>query len=186
MPADEIELEAEERMEKAVSILKEELRGIRTGRATPGLVDSLRIEYYGTPTPLKNMANIACPDPRTIVVKPYDASQLGEIEKAILKANLGMTPNNDGKLIRLNVPELSQERRKQLSGQVRDLAEKARVAIRNVRRDANKTADNEHRDGILTEDLQFKLKEAIQELTKQFEKQVDEIFEAKSHEILEV
>ena len=185
MPADEILLEAEEKMEKAVEVLKEELRGIRTGRATPGLVENVRAEQYGTPTPIKHMANISCPDARMIVIKPYDASQCGEVEKALLKANLGMTPNSDGKLIRLTVPELSQERRKQLVSQVKDLAEKARVAIRNIRRDANKTVDAEQKDGELTEDDQHKIKEQVQDLTKTYETQVDELGDAKQGELLE-
>lgn len=185
MPADDILLEAEEKMEKAVEVLREELRGIRTGRATPGLVEGVRADYYGSPTPLKQMANISCPDPRMIVIKPYDASQTGEIEKALLKANLGMTPNSDGKIIRLQVPDLSEERRKQLAGQVRDLAEKGRVSIRNIRRDANKDADKEEKDGELSEDEWKRLKDEIQDLTKKYEGQVDEVFEAKKAEVLE-
>ena len=185
MPADDILLETEEKMEKAVDVLREELRGIRTGRATPGLVDGIRADYYGASTPLKQMANISCPDPRMIVIKPYDVSQVGEIEKALLKANIGLTPNSDGKLIRLAVPDLSQERRQQLANQVRDLAEKARVSIRNVRRDANKLAEKEEKDGALSEDEWHTLKDEIQDLTKTYEKQVDEVHDAKKSEILE-
>lgn len=185
MSYEEIVLEAEEKMDKAVEVLREELRGVRTGRATPALVDGIRAEYYGTQTPIKQMANISCPDPRMIVIKPFDATQIGEIEKAILKANIGMTPNSDGKLIRLQVPELSRERRTQLANQVRDLAEKARVALRNIRRDANKDAEKEHKDALLTDDDAHKLKEDIQELLKKHEGQVNDIETTKKSEILE-
>ncbi len=184
MSYEEILLEAEEKMERAVEVLREELRGVRTGRATPALVDGIRAEYYGTQTPLKQMANISCPDPRMIVVKPYDATQIAEIEKAILKANIGLTPNSDGKLIRLQVPELSRERRTQLANQVKDLAEKAKIAIRNVRRDANKDCEREGKDGLLTDDEAHKLKEDIQELTKRCEGQVGDVETAKKNEIM--
>ena len=123
MTSDEIIFDCEERMEKAVSVLRDSLRGLRTGRATPALVDSLRVEYYGSPTPLKQMANISAPEPSLIVIRPFDPSVLKDIEKAILASELGLTPMNDGKLIRLAIPPLSGERRKQLVARVKDLAE---------------------------------------------------------------
>ena len=135
MTADEILMDTEERMEKAVSVFRDDLRGLRTGRATPALVDSLRVEYYGSDTPLKQLAQISTPDPQSIVIKPFDPSVLKEIEKAIRASNLGMTPNNDGKLIRLIVPPMSGENRKKLASVIKKSAESAKVACRNIRRD---------------------------------------------------
>lgn len=185
MTSDEILFDAEERMEKAVSVLTDALRGLRTGRATPALVDSVRVEYYGSPTPLKQMANISAPEPSLIVIRPFDPTVLKDIEKAILASELGLTPMNDGKLIRLGIPALSGERRKQLTARVKDLAEEARVAIRNVRRDANKAADQAEKDKVLTEDECEQTKEQIQDLTKKFEGQVNSQAEKKSAEIME-
>ncbi len=185
MTIDEILFDAEERMEKAVQVLTDSLRGLRTGRATPALVDSVRVEYYGSPTPLKQMANISAPEPSLIVIRPFDPTVLKEIEKAILTSELGLTPMNDGKLIRLAIPPLSTERRKQLTSRVKDLAEEARVAIRNVRRDANKAADQSEKDKDLTEDECEKTKEDVQNLTKQYEGKVNGLAEKKSAEIME-
>ena len=185
MTSDEILFDAEERMEKAVQVLQDSMRGLRTGRATPALVDSVRVEYYGSPTPLKQMANITAPEPSLIVIRPFDPSVLKDIEKAILASELGLTPMNDGKLIRLAIPSLSGERRKQLTGRVKDLAEEARVAIRNVRRDANKHADQSEKDKVLTEDECEQTKEQVQDLTKKFESKVNELADKKSAEILE-
>lgn len=185
MTSDEIQFDAEERMEKAVTVLQDALRGLRTGRATPALVDSVRVSYYGSPTPLKQMANISAPEPSLIVIRPFDPTVLKEIEKAILASDLGLTPMNDGKLIRLAIPPLSGERRKQLTTRVKDLAEEARVAIRNVRRDANKAADQSEKDKILTEDDCARTKDQTQELTKRFEGQINSMVEKKSAEILE-
>ncbi len=185
MTSEEILFDAEERMEKAVSVLRDALRGLRTGRASPALVDSVRVEYYGSPTPLKQMANISAPEPSLIVIRPFDPSVLKDIEKAILASDLGLTPNNDGRLIRLAIPPLSGERRKQLTGRVKDLAEEARVAIRNVRRDANKHAEQSKKDSILTEDDLERTKEQVQDLTKQYEGQVNDLADKKSAEILE-
>jgi len=185
MTSDEIHFDAEERMEKAVSVLQDALRGVRTGRATPALVDSVRVEYYGSPTPLKQMANISAPEPSLIVIRPFDPTVLKDIEKAILASELGLTPMNDGKLIRLGIPPLSGERRKQLTTRVKDLAEESRVAIRNVRRDANKAADQSEKDKVLTEDGCEQTKEQIQDLTKKYEGQVNTVAEKKSAEIME-
>ena len=152
MSIEEIALEAEERMEKSIALLADQLRGVRTGRANVGLVDSIRVEYYGSPTPLKQLANLSTPEPQQILIRPFDQTVLGDIVKAIQTSDIGLTPNSDNKVIRLNVPSLSVEQRKKLVGRVKDLAEEARVAIRNIRRDANKQADHEQAEKLLTED----------------------------------
>jgi ribosome recycling factor len=184
MSAEQVYMEAGEKMEKAVSVLESHLRGIRTGRASTGLVENLRIDYYGSPTPLNQIANIATPDPQLIVIRPFDPSALKDIEKALLASDIGITPNSDGKLIRLSVPPLSEERRKQLAGQVKTQGEQAKVAIRNVRRDANKEIDKLKDDKAISEDDAFKTKDEIQELTKDSEKKVDDVIKKKSDEIL--
>src|ERR671924_1831219 len=138
MTSEEILFDAEERMEKAVNVFRDELRGLRTGRATPALVDSLRVEAYGSPTPLKQLAQISTPDPQQILIRPYDQSILKEIEKAIRSSDLGMAPNNDGKMIRLIVPPMSGEQRNKMVTRLKKLAEESKVALRNIRRDANK------------------------------------------------
>src|SRR6516225_9242392 len=137
MTSDEILLDTEERMEKAVNVFRDELRGLRTGRASPALVDSLRVEYYGSPTPLKQLVQISTPDPQSIVIKPFAPGDLKEIEKAIRSSDLGLAPNNDGKMIRLQVPPMSGEQRKKLVAHVKKSAEAAKVACRNIRRDGN-------------------------------------------------
>ena len=186
MSYDEILLEAEEKMDKAVKVFSEELKGIRTGRATPGLVENIRVEYYGAPTPLKQIANISVPEAQLIVIKPFDTSSLKNIEKGILKSELGMTPSGDGRLLRLKVPALSEERRKQLANQVKDLGEKAKVSIRNVRREENRQADQLQKDSVISEDDCKNLKDEIQEHTKSFEQKVTELFEMKKKEIMEI
>jgi ribosome recycling factor len=185
MNADEILLDVEERMEKAVDKLKHDLAGIRTGRANPGLVDSLRVEAYGSPTPLKQLASVGAPEPTQIVIRPFDPGTLKDIEKAILASGLGLTPMNDGKLIRLNVPALSTETRRKLVGRIKELAEEAKVAIRNVRRDGNKQADQGEKDKSLSEDDCESVKEQIQELTKKFENRATELAKAKEEEVME-
>jgi len=185
MGVDDILLETEEKMEGAVTHLAGELRGLRSGRASPHLVDGLRIDYYGAMTPLGQMAQIGCPEPLLIVVKPFDGSQIPEIEKAIRTSNLGLNPQNDGKVIRLVVPPLSEERRKQLVKRVKELGEAANVAIRNVRRDGNKAADTAFDDRDLTEDQLENLKEKVQELTKTYETKVKELVDKKSTELME-
>jgi len=186
MAYDDIVLEAEEKMEKAVEVLMHEFKGVRTGRATPGLVEGIPVDYYGAPTPIKQLATITIPDARMIVLKPFDPGSLGEIAKAIQKSNLGINPANDGKVIRLAIPPLSEERRRQMTKLAKDMVEKAKVAIRNVRRDANAQADAEEKAGTLTEDDRFKAKEEIQRLTEQYEAKADEAFEKKTKEIMEV
>ena len=185
MTSEEILFDAEERMEKAVSVFRDELRGLRTGRATPALVDMIRVEYYGSPTPLKQMAQISTPDPQQIVIRPFDQSVLKEIEKAIRSSDLGMSPNNDGKMIRLQVPPMSGEQRQKMVTRIKKLAEEAKVAIRNVRRDANKNFDQAEKAKEMTEDERDKGKEEVQSLTKKFEERVTEMAEKKSKEVLE-
>lgn len=186
MSIEEIVLEAEERMEKSVSLLNDQLRGVRTGRANVGLVDSIRADYYGSLTPLKQLANLSTPEPQQILIRPFDPSVIGDIIKAIQASDIGLNPNSDGKAVRLNVPPLSVEQRKKLVGRVKDLAEEARVSIRNIRRDANKQGDTEMSEKLLTEDDLERCKEEIQSLTKRFEGKVNEIAEKKSTEVLDV
>jgi len=185
MSVEEILLEAEERMEKSVAKFQDDLKGIRTGRATPGLVDSLRVEAYGSSVPLKQLGNISTPEPQQIVIRPFDPSTIKDIERAIQTSDLGLTPQNDGRLIRLNVPPLSVERRKQLVARLRELAEETRVSLRNIRRDANKQADQEQKEKILTEDERDSAKEEIQSLIKTYEEKVTALAEEKSTRIME-
>lgn len=185
MDQDEIILDAEERMEKAASVLQSALKGIRTGRANAGLVDTVRVDYYGSPTPLKQLANISVPEPQQIVIRPFDAGSLGDIAKAIQSSDLGLAPNNDGRVIRLNIPPLSTERRKQLVGRVKELAEEARISIRNIRRDANKHADQAEKAKSMSEDDRDDTKDQVQDLTKKFEGKVNKLAEGKETEVMD-
>ncbi len=185
MTPDDILLDAEERMEKAVEVVQNQYQGLRTGRANPGLVDSIRVDYYGSPTPLKQLATVSVPEPQQILIRPFDAGSIGEISKAIQSSDVGLAPNSDGRVIRLNVPPLSTERRKQLVTRVKDLAEDARVSIRNIRRDANKHADQLLKDKTLSEDLHAGLKDDIQELTKKYEGSVNSMADAKEKDVME-
>src|SRR3954471_20445022 len=185
MTSDEILMDAEERVEKAVSVYKEELRGLRTGRATPALVDTLRVEYYGSPTPLKQLAQISCPDPQSIVIKPFDPSVLKDVEKAIRSSDLGMAPNNDGKMIRLQVPPMSGDQRNKLVARIKKSSEDAKVACRNIRRDANKQFDQAEKAKEMTEDDRDKGKESVQQLLKTYEEKVGDMGDKKSKEIME-
>jgi ribosome recycling factor len=185
MTPEEVLFDAEERMEKAVNVYRDELRGLRTGRATPALVDNIRVEYYGTPTPLKQMAQISTPDAQQILIRPFDQSSLKDIEKAIRSSDLGMSPNNDGKMIRLTVPPMSGEQRQKMVKRIKESAESARVACRNIRRDANKHCDAAEKGGELTEDENDKAKEEVQKLLKQHEDNISEMADKKTKEILE-
>src|ERR1700752_3888511 len=185
MSSDEILLDAEERMEKAVNVFRDELRGLRTGRATPALVDSIRVEAYGSPTPLKQLAQISTPDPQQILIRPYDQSLLKDIEKAIRSSALGMSPNNDGKMVRLQVPPMSGEQRQKMVARIKKSAEEAKVACRNIRRDANKHFDQAEKDKELTEDERDKGKEQVQTLLKTYEEKVTELADKKSKEVME-
>ena len=185
MSADDILLDADDRMEKAISMLKANLGGIRTGRANPGLVDTLRVDAYGSQVPMKQLASVGAPEPTQIVVRPYDPSTIKDIEKAIIASDLGFNPQNDGRLIRINVPPLSTEVRKKMVSRIKELGEDAKIAIRNVRRDANKAAEQSEKDKELTEDQCEKVKEDIQEMTKKYENMVNDLAKARESEVME-
>ncbi len=186
MSAEEISLEVEEKMEGAVNYLRNEFRTIRTGRASTALVENIKAEYYGTSTPLKQMANLSTPESNLIVIKPFDTSVIKEIEKAIKASPLGIQPNTDGRVIRLQVPPLSGERRQQLVQQIKQMAEQARVNVRNARRDGNKQMDQAEKDKALSEDERDEGKKELDELTKKYIEQIDAVLDAKSKEILEI
>lgn len=181
----EILQEARERMDKTVEALKSDLRVIRTGRASPALVESVMVEYYGVPTPLVQIAGITVPEPRLLVIRPWDRNSLNAIEKAILKSDLGLTPNNDGQIIRLAIPPLTEERRRELSKQVARRVEEARVAARNIRRDTNEMLRELEKEKEITEDERDRALEKAQELTNEYIKLIEEIGKAKEAEILE-
>lgn len=185
MPAEETLMDAEERMEKAISHLGDSLSGIRTGRATPGLVDSIKVEVYGSMQPLKQLASVGTPEPQQIVIRPYDASTIKEIEKAIVAGDLGLNPQNDGRMIRLNVPALSTEVRKKMVSRIKELAEEAKVSIRNIRRDANKAIDASEKAKEIGEDDRDRLKDEVQELTKKYEAKAGEMAKAREAEVTE-
>jgi len=185
MAADEILLDTEDRMEKALHVLKNSLSGIRTGRANPGLVDSLRVEVYGSATPIKQLASVGAPEPTQIVIRPYDPGTAKDIEKAIIASDLGFNPQNDGRFIRINIPPLSTEQRKKMVGRIKSLAEETRIAIRNIRRDANKAIDQAEKDKEISEDDRDRFKEDVQELTKKFEGQVTAMAKRREAEVLE-
>ncbi len=185
MTTDEILMDVEERMEKAVRKLKEDLAGIRTGRANPGLVDSLKVEVYGSPVPIKQIASVGAPEPTQIVIRPYDPGTLKEIEKAIQQSDLGFNPQNDGRMIRLNVPPLSTEVRRKLVARIKELAEETKVAVRNIRRDGNKQADAGEKNKDFSEDDRDQLKEEIQKLIKDYEAQATELAKAREKEVME-
>jgi ribosome recycling factor len=185
MAADDILLDTEERMEKALGVLKHALTGIRTGRANPGLVDSLRVEVYGSQTPIKQLASIGAPEPQQIVIRPFDPGTIKDIEKAIIASGLGFNPQSDGRVIRINVPPLSTETRKKLVSRIKELTEEAKVAVRNVRRDGNKAAEQAEKDKDISEDDLDKLKEDIQELTKTYEDKANSLARAKESEVME-
>jgi ribosome recycling factor len=183
---DEVLDELRQRMDKSVEVLHEDLLSIRTGRASPALVDKLPVEYYGTMTPLNQMASIAVPEPRLLVVRPWDPSALGDIERALLKSDLGLTPMNDGKLIRLNVPRLTEERRRELVKVVARRVEEARVAIRNLRRDALKDLQDFEKEKMISEDDFYRGKDEVQKLTDEFIEKVDEMGKRKEEEVMEI
>ena len=185
MTTDEILFDAEERMDKAVTVFRDELRGLRTGRASPALLDAIRVEYYGSPTPIKQLAQVSTPDPQQIVVRPFDQGALKDIEKAIRSSDLGLAPNSDGKVIRLSVPPMSGEQRQKMVKKIKELSESAKVACRNVRRDANKHFDAAEKDGDMTEDERDKGKEQVQTLLKTYEGKIDDMAAKKGKEITE-
>jgi ribosome recycling factor len=185
MTADDILLDAEDRMEKAIAVLKKNLSGIRTGRASPGLVDSLRVEVYGSQTPIKQLASVGVPEPTQIVIRPYDPGTAKDIEKAIIASDLGFNPQNDGRLIRINIPPLSGEVRRKMVSRIKDLAEEAKISLRNIRRDANKAAEQSEKDKQISEDVRDSVKEEVQELIKKCESQVNDLAKAREKEVLE-
>jgi len=178
--------EAIDKMEKSVRSLERELKKIRTGRASLSLLDEIRVDYYGTPTPLNQMASLSIPESRMITIQPWDASVIKEIEKAILKSNLGVTPTNDGKVIRITFPPLTEERRREIVRQVGKICEEYRVAVRNVRREANDSLKALKKDGEASEDDVFKAQDRVQKLTDEKIKQIDSLYKEKESEILEI
>ena len=183
---DEVLGELRERMQKSVDALQEDLLSIRTGRASPALVEKLPVEYYGTATPLNQMASIAAPEPRLLVIRPWDPSSLGDIERAILKSDIGLTPMNDGALIRLSIPRLTEERRRELVKVVSRRVEEARVAVRNLRRDALQDLKEFEKEKMISEDDFYRGKDKVQELTDEFIEKIDEIGQHKEAEVMEI
>ncbi|CUH96121.1 Ribosome-recycling factor [Propionispora sp. 2/2-37] len=176
----------EERMKRALDALRKELASLRAGRATPALLDKIMVDYYGTPTPVNQVANVAVPEPRMITIQPWEKSLLAPLEKAILKSDLGLTPNSDGTIIRLSIPQLTQERRTELVKVIHKKAEDARVAIRNIRRDANDAIKKIEKEKAASEDETKKAQEDMQKLTDKYIKEVDQIMAVKEKEIMEV
>ena len=178
--------EAAERMGAALDSLEDDLSAIRTGRASPGLVERLPVEYYGAITPLIQLASISVPEPRQLLIRPFDPMTLKDIERAIMASDLGLTPNNDGKMIRLSLPQLTEERRRELVRVVNNRMEETRVRIRNVRRDLIRDLREFEKEGLISEDEQERGEKDLQELTDKLNKKVDEIGERKEKEIMEV
>ncbi len=183
---DDIFKETERKMDKSVEAFKRELSTLRAGRAVPSLLDRIQVDYYNTPTPLNQLATISTPEPRLLVIQPWDKNVLADVEKAILKSDLGLTPNNDGTLIRLSIPQLTEERRKELVRYVRKKAEEGRVAIRNIRRESNDLLKNEEKKGTISEDDRRLFQEENQELTNKRIEEVDNLLADKEKEIMEV
>ena len=184
MPAKQIVEEHKQHMIKSAEFLQNELRSVRTGRASTGLVENLMVDYYGNKTPLKQLATIATPAVATIVIKPFDPAGLKDIEKAIKNSQLSLSPIADGRIIRLNIPPLSVERRKQLTQQVKQMGEKTKVSIRNIRRDANKRLDEKQKSKVVTEDELDRGKKDMDNLTKEYTDKIDAVVKAKSDEIM--
>ena len=183
---DDVLLDAEEKMEKSLKVLHDQFSGLRTGKASPALVENIKVQYYGAPTRLRELANIATPEPRLIVISPYDPTALHEIEKAILAANVGVTPMNDGRLIRVPIPELSEERRTEMAKVIKRISEENRVAVRNVRREANEHIKALQKGGKITEDEEKEALKEIQKVTDDCIKKIDDSAAAKTKEIMAV
>ncbi len=182
----DVYMEAEARMKGAIQALEEDLSGIRTGRAHPGLVEKISVEYYGSPTPLQQLASISVPEPRQLMIRPFDASSLKAVERAILASDLGLTPNNDGKAIRLNLPVLTEQRRRDLVKVVHHRLEEARIAVRNVRRDSVKDLHELKEEKLISEDDQIRGEEEMQKITDRFTDEINAIGDKKEREVLEV
>ena len=180
----EIISDSESKMKKAVEVLLDELKSVRSGRASTGLIENIKADFYGTPTPLKQMATLAAPQVDMIVIKPFDPSSVKDIEKAIKASDLSIAPILDGKIIRLNIPALSGERRKQLVQQAKQDGEQTKVGIRNIRRDANKQLEKQQKDKIITEDDLEKGKKQVDDITKKYSDRIDELIKNKSDEIM--
>ena len=176
----------EEKMDKTIEMLKRDLASIRTGRASTTLLDRVTVDYYGAPTPVKQVANVSAPEPRLITIIPWERKMLGDIERAILKSDLGLNPNNDGTMIRLEIPQLTEERRKELSKKVSKDAEEAKVSVRNIRRDANEAIKKMEKKKEITEDDSKEAQTDIQKLTDKKIKLIDEIKAKKEKEVMEV
>jgi len=185
MSSPQILKDAEDRMEKALDVFRNDLKGLRTGRASPGMLDSLRVDYYGSPTPIKQIASVTTPDASSIVIKPYQANDLKEIEKAIRSSDLGLAPNNDGKIIRLSIPAMSGDQRKKIVQQIKKQGEAAKVSCRNIRRDGNKHFEDAEKAKTMTEDDRDKGKEKMQELLKNYEAKIDDLSTKKEKEVME-
>lgn len=179
-------LEMEDGLEKTLVYLTEQLQGLRTGRASPALVDKIMVDYYGTPTPMKQLAQIGVPEPRTIAIKPFDAGAIKDIMRAIQTSDLGVNPSNDGKVVRINLPPLSEEQRKKLAAKAKDNGNNTLVSMRNLRRDANKAKDEANKGGDLTDDFAEQLQEEIDNKLKEFEVKVNEILKKKTEEIMTI
>lgn len=178
--------DAMERMEKAIESLERDFSKLRTGRASTTLVDELKVDYYGTPTPMNQLASISVPDSRSIAIQPWDRNAFGEIEKAIQKSDLGLNPVNDGKLIRINIPPLTEERRKELAKIARKYSEDAKIAVRNIRRDANDALKKKKNEKELSEDEMHKGQEDVQKLTDDYVANIDKVLENKEKDIMEI
>jgi ribosome recycling factor len=181
----EVLKDTKDKMKKALEALNNELLKVRTGRASAGLVDSVSVEYYGAKTPLNQLASITVPESRLVVIQPWDSTAINDIEKAILKANIGITPSNDGKVIRLSIPPLTEERRKEIVKQVSKICEDYKVGIRNIRRDANEELKAFKKDGDISEDEMFKGQDEVQKLTDSYVKEIENLNKTKEKEILE-
>lgn len=175
-----------EHMDKTISVLKQDLNTVRAGRANAALLDQVVVDYYGSPTPVKNLSNISVPDPRTLMITPFDPSSIKAIEKAILTSNLGINPSNDGRNIRLVIPVVTEERRKELTKVIKKMGEESKVAVRNSRRDANDTIKKLEKAGELTEDDVKDEQEEVQKMTEKCMKEIDQIVSAKEKELMEI
>lgn len=186
MTVKEIYSSHEDRMKKTVEMLRKEYGTLRAGRATPSLLDKITVDYYGTPTPINQVANISVPEPRSIIIQPWEKTMISPVEKAILKSDLGLTPNSDGSVIRLTIPQLTQQRRSELVKVVHKKAEETRVAVRNLRRDANEGIKKLEKDKVVSEDEAKKAQDDMQKLTDKYIKEIDTVMNAKEKEIMEV
>lgn len=178
--------EAKARMKKTVEDLHREMGTIRTGKASPSILDGIRVDYYGTPTPLNQLSNLSAPEPSLILIQPWDVSQIGAIEKAIMASDLGLNPANDGKVIRIAIPPLTEERRKELVKHLHNVVEQHRIAVRNIRREANDAIKKLEKDKTISEDQQHRAQDSVQKLTDEIIEEIDEAGNAKEHEILEI